>query len=341
MIESGQGYLGKLTEEPSFSLAWGRSEKDPELFYDLASLTKVIVTNSLLLQLMQDLGLTLDIFRDTKVSTFIRHLPSSLFELKIGSVWDHTAGLKAHFHLDLLKSRTPYSGTREDMWDFVLEQISEHMGDTQDLVVYSDLDYWILGAVLESHYKKNIQDLWQDFKKKHALPLNDLVFGPLKENVIPTEQRHEPGVVNDDNACFMGGVAPHAGLFATAKAVWSWMQLMQEFYDRESSHRDFFVPQNASRFWCGWDRPTDDLTQAGSGASSEQVIGHLGYTGTALWWNPETSLGGVLLTNRVFPSHSEESRLEIKKLRNRFFSVIWAPNPKDLWESFLSQVLVS
>lgn len=337
MIESGQGCLGNLKGAPTFSLAWGRSQNDSDLFYDLASLTKVVLTNSLLLQFLKDSKLSVAKFRESQLSSFLKQAPSRLQNLKIGNIWDHRAGMQSHFLLDPLKSRMAYSGDRNALWKFVLEQVSVHLSEDAEEVVYSDLDYWILGALLENFYRKDLRELWQDFKKTHALPSNDLVFGPLKENVIPSETRHSLGVVNDDNACFMQGIAPHAGLFSTKGALWSWMQLMHKFYVEDQEYADFFVPAHEHRFWCGWDRPSGELTQAGTGASEEHVIGHLGYTGTALWWNPMSGLGGLLLTNRVYPSHCEESRQSIKLLRNKFFSVLWASNSRDVWDAFLKE----
>lgn len=164
-----------------------------------------------------------------------------------------------------------------------------------------------------------------------------MVFGPLKEHVIPTETRHPAGQVNDDNACFMQEVAPHAGLFSSIDALWDWMLHMQDIYDKDESIRDYFIPQRANRFWCGWDRPTGDKSQAGEGASREHVIGHLGFTGTALWWDPSLKLGGILLTNRVYPSHSDQSRAEIQALRSEFFSILWVQNKDELWKLFLSE----
>lgn len=337
MIDSGEGWLGKLTGTAAHKHAWGKSANNPAQFYDLASLTKIIVTNSLLLELMKDTTLSLDQFREEKIRAYLPLAPKELKDIEIGAVWNHCANFESHFYLDPLKSRSPYNGARPAMWTYILEESAKKLNASQEDCVYSDLDYWVLGAILESYYKQDLRDLWQNYKKKHSLPANDLVYGPVKEFVIPTESRHPAGVVNDDNACFMQGIAPHAGLFGSAEALWAWMLHMQDLHDKDEELRDYFSPRGTNRFWCGWDRPTGDKSQAGEGASKEHVIGHLGYTGTALWWDPSLKVGGLLLTNRVHPSHTEESRKEIQILRSKFFSVLWQHNRDEVWKLFLQE----
>ncbi|MEZ4815649.1 MAG: serine hydrolase [Bdellovibrionota bacterium] len=335
MIESGTGWAGKLDDRPSHIVAWGRSKASPSLFYDLASLTKVVVTNSLILDLCVDLKKSIGEFRKLSLKDLLPSAPQGLLPLKISSIWDHRAGLKSHFLLDPLKSRQAFKGSREELWDFVLKQVAAEGISHGDETVYSDLDYWVLGAVLETYYKKNLSELWQLYKKKYALPSNDLILGSVApEAAVPTESRHPSGVVNDDNAFFMQGIAPHAGLFSTAEALWDWMRLMQNFYDKNPEFKEYFIPVTETRFWCGWDRPSEAKTQAGEGASREEVLGHLGFTGTALWWNPLNKWGALLLTNRVHPSHSEESRQEIGDLRVKFFSMLWHVNREELFNAF-------
>src|SRR5688572_4537071 len=107
MIDSGVGLVGKLSGEPEDVLAWGRSEQSA-LFYDLASLTKIVVTNSLLLEMMVESGKSLGDFRGMSVGFFLKSAPEKIQSLPIGQVWDHAAGLKDHFHLGPLKTRSAF-----------------------------------------------------------------------------------------------------------------------------------------------------------------------------------------------------------------------------------------
>ncbi len=336
MIESGVGWAGHLESAPEFMFAWGRAKANPALYFDLASLTKVVVTNSLLIDLMEREQTSLEDFRNNDLGVYLPSAPESLKKIKIGHVWDHSAGLLPHFYLDPLRSRNAFEGERSALWTYVLDQIDKQGLGATDASVYSDLSFWILGALLETHSGKNLQELWQDFKKKYSLPSNDLVYKPQGEEFAVTEKRHIAGEVNDDNACFLQQIAPHAGLFSTAEALWEWMRLMNDWSKDRPELTSYFRPPHApsdeKRFWCGWDRPTGEKSLAGEGAHSSEVLGHLGYTGTALWWNPLTMWGGLLLTNRVYPAADQNQTL-IRDLRIKFFSLLWHNNREELWKA--------
>jgi len=342
MIESGVACAGSLDQiEAEFHLGWGRAARTKDVFFDLASLTKVIVTSSLLVDYCLSNSINLLAFREKKLATFFPHLKAPLSELTVGQLWDHRSGLKPHIELNTHKNRKCSTLKRQEMWESIFKRIHDDgiqsLPDTE--TIYSDLNFWVLGALLESLLKKDLSQLWEVFKVKHQLSKNDLIFGPLIRNinVCPTEKRHQEGEVNDDNALFMQQVAPHAGLFGTAVGVWNWLLLMKNWRAKEAALQTYFTPKHSHRFWCGWDRPTGQDTQAGKGASGETVLGHLGYTGTALWWDPEQSLGAVLLTNRIYPSHQEASMEEIRHLRVKFFSLLWQNNRRELWKALADQ----
>jgi len=131
------------------------------------------------------------------------------------------------------------------------------------------------------------------------------------------------GEVQDENAFVLGGVAGHAGLFSTAEDVARFAHSMLEggrpilrpetvalFTRRESA------PPGTSRA-LGWDTPTPP-SQSGEyfGANS---FGHLGYTGTSLWINPDRQLSITLLTNRTWPDCSNQA---IKDVRPKFHDAV-------------------
>jgi serine-type D-Ala-D-Ala carboxypeptidase len=131
------------------------------------------------------------------------------------------------------------------------------------------------------------------------------------------------GEVQDENASVLGGAAPHAGLFSTAKDVAKFAQALLNqgspifrletialFTSRESA------PPGTTRT-LGWDTPS---TPSQSGKYfSPQSYGHLGYTGTSLWIDPTRQLSITLLTNRTWPDCSNEA---IKQLRPKFHDAI-------------------
>jgi CubicO group peptidase (beta-lactamase class C family) len=131
------------------------------------------------------------------------------------------------------------------------------------------------------------------------------------------------GEVFDENACVMGGVAPHAGVFSTASDVSIFAHTMLSggapivrpetvalFTQRESS------PLGTSRA-LGWDTPSAP-SQSGKYLSASSY-GHLGYTGTSLWIDPVRQLSVTLLTNRTWPDCSNPAN---KKVRPRFHDAV-------------------
>jgi serine-type D-Ala-D-Ala carboxypeptidase len=135
------------------------------------------------------------------------------------------------------------------------------------------------------------------------------------------------GEVQDENAFMLGGVAGHAGLFSTAEDLALFAQAMQKdnpilrpetvalFTHRQSLPANT-SPADASRA-LGWDTPSQP-SQSGKyfGARS---FGHLGYTGTSLWIDPDRELSITLLTNRTWPDCSNWA---IKQVRPKFHDAV-------------------
>jgi serine-type D-Ala-D-Ala carboxypeptidase len=136
-------------------------------------------------------------------------------------------------------------------------------------------------------------------------------------------QRIIQGEVQDENASILGGVAGHAGLFSTAEDLARFAHAMRHggrpilrpetvalFTRREST------PPATSRT-LGWDTPSRP-SQSGEHFSSRS-FGHLGYTGTSLWIDPERQLSITLLTNRTWPDCGNQA---IRQVRPRFHDAI-------------------
>src|SRR5690606_20708564 len=130
---------------------------------------------------------------------------------------------------------------------------------------------------------------------------------PILARVAPTEldtiyrHTHVHGVVHDENAYALGGVAGHAGLFSSARdlAVFAQMMLNGGEYggvrvlDSATIAR-FTRRANASGRALGWDKPAG-RSSAGDYFSA-QAYGHTGFTGTSVWIDPEYDVFVVLLT---------------------------------------------
>jgi CubicO group peptidase (beta-lactamase class C family) len=159
-----------------------------------------------------------------------------------------------------------------------------------------------------------------------------MTFNPgadLRCSIPPTEDdtqfRHRviQGEVNDENAWIMGGVAGHAGCFSTAldlsllaecllcRGAPLWDLHTVELFTRRGTS-----PPGTSRS-LGWDTPSPP-SQSGK-YFSPRAFGHLGFTGTSLWIDPERRLSVTLLTNRTWPDRGSQA---IKRVRPSFHDAV-------------------
>jgi CubicO group peptidase (beta-lactamase class C family) len=144
----------------------------------------------------------------------------------------------------------------------------------------------------------------------------------LHKRIVPTvddrrfRKRTIQGEVHDENAFVWGGVAGHAGIFATATDVATFAECMlrdgSPIFAKETLH--LFTtrqssPNGTSRA-LGWDTPSSP-SQSGR-YFSPRSYGHLGYTGTSLWIDPDRGLSVTLLTNRVWPDCSSDAIRQVR-----------------------------
>jgi CubicO group peptidase (beta-lactamase class C family) len=148
---------------------------------------------------------------------------------------------------------------------------------------------------------------------------------PLLARIAVTEldtvyrNRSVHGIVHDENACALGGVAGHAGLFSSARdlAVFAQMMLNGGEYngvrilDPNTITRWTARQNRRSSRALGWDTPAPG---ASAGAYfSPRSFGHTGFTGTSIWIDPERGLFVVLLTNRVNPTRRNVRHEALRK----------------------------
>jgi CubicO group peptidase (beta-lactamase class C family) len=198
-------------------------------------------------------------------------------------------------------------------------------------VQYSDTGFITLGAALERIADEPLDRFCQR-EIFGPLGMGHTTFNPPAGwggAIVPTaddrnfRRRVIQGEVQDENASVLGGVAGHAGVFSTAEDVAIFAHAMlnggapilrsetlAQFTRRELS------PPGTSRA-LGWDTPSVP-SQSGKYFSSHS-FGHLGYTGTSLWIDPERQLSVTLLTNRTWPDCKNEA---IKEVRPRVHDAI-------------------
>ena len=196
---------------------------------------------------------------------------------------------------------------------------------------YSDVGFILLGVALERIASESLERFCQR-EIFGPLGMSHTTFNPpagWKLRVVPTaddetfRKRIIQGEVQDENASVMGGVAPHAGLFAAASDVARFAHAMLNggapILRRETLSfftRREHLPAGSSRA-LGWDTPSSP-SQSGKYLSPSS-FGHLGYTGTSLWIDPQRQISITLLTNRTWPDCANQA---IKEVRPAFHDAV-------------------
>jgi CubicO group peptidase (beta-lactamase class C family) len=303
-----------------FTYERNSSAVESDTVFDLASVTKVVATTAMAMMLYECGTLDLDSPVADILPEFVSLAPSSQRPdrrtVTLRMLLAHSSGLPAY--VKLFES----ARTRDELIHAACAApLAAPPGTT---AVYSDIGFILLGEILARRAGTSLDAFVQ---REVFLPLGmkHTCFNPPSEwrpAVPPTEDdrtfRHRiiQGEVNDENASVMGGVAGHAGLFASALDVARFAECMLRggapilkpatlalFTRRESS------PAGTSRA-LGWDTPSQPSS---SGKHfSTRSFGHLGYTGTSLWIDPDRQLSVTLLTNRTWP---DRTSLLIKPFR--------------------------
>ena len=310
---------------PLWTEAFGRltyaadaSETTSATPFDLASLTKVIATTSIVMSLVRSGRLQ----SDAVVSNvFPEWRGTDRESVTVGHLLDHSSGLPAHLRLPTLIATKERVTTKESARQWLLTTPLERpIGSAS---VYSDVGFMLLGFLLETVAGRGLDAQWDELwasRPDFLASVARLAYRPDATNrslIAPTEFDAArggliQGAVHDENAAMLGGVAAHAGLFGTASAVgtfaaWvlrsfretTWLaspEMMRTFAARRP------VPGTSRAL--GWD--TMLPTSSCGTRMSPTAIGHTGFTGTSLWIDWERDLYAVLLTNRVHPSRDNE-----------------------------------
>jgi CubicO group peptidase (beta-lactamase class C family) len=205
----------------------------------------------------------------------------------------------------------------DTLWSKILNSPLENVGKS----VYSDLDFIFLAAVVEQITGKTIDVYAQEqFYKPLGLkritynPLNTFAFGQIAPTELDLTFRGEQvhGYVHDPGAAMMGGVAGHAGLFATAQDIAVIFQMLlnngvyggKRYFKPETVQLFTAYQSNLNHRGLGFDKPATQATDGGpcGARCSAKTFGHQGFTGTCAWADPATGIVFVFLSNRVFPT---------------------------------------
>ena len=327
--------LGRFTYDPASPAVVTDS------IFDLASVSKAVATTTMAMILYQRGLLDLEAPVTGIVPEFAGEDPSR-GEVTLRQLLAHSSGLPAYRKLYLRAK------TRDELLQGAFAtEITTAPGTHAE---YSDIGFIILGVALERLADESL-DVFCQREIFGPLAMAHTTFNPPKtwrDRIPPTANecgadilvratanpvaksapsnfrgRVIQGEVQDENASVLGGVAGHAGVFSTAEDVASFAHAMlnggypilrtdtvQLFRRRESA------PAGTSRA-LGWDTPSAP-SQSGKHFSARS-FGHLGYTGTSLWIDPDRQLSITLLTNRTWPDCQNHA---IKQVRPAFHDAV-------------------
>ncbi|WP_293880085.1 serine hydrolase domain-containing protein [Sphingobacterium sp. UBA1498] len=329
IVKDGQVLLEKSYGFHSYSKAIPTKTND---IFDLASVSKIAGTTPVIMRLTERNVINLD-------STMGHYLWQAKYtnkkDIKLRSVMLHEAGftpfipfykyLKAGDVVSVPDANHQVKMAdnsyilndyyRDFMWPEMLKSPVKPTGN----YVYSDISMYVMKEVAEHQTAEPMQDYVQE---NFYRPLGMTRAGYLprirfaKEEIVPTEQDTSfrktllEGYVHDQGAAMAGGIAGHAGLFATANdlAIYGQLLLNRGEYGGERYFKtetiDLFTSRQStsSRRGLGFDRwDPNPKNEYPSKLANSSVFGHTGYTGTCIWIDPQNQLIYIFLSNRVHP----------------------------------------
>ncbi|WP_285654909.1 glycoside hydrolase family 3 N-terminal domain-containing protein [Allomuricauda sp. NBRC 101325] len=352
---------GKVIYNKSFGKPTYQSEDsiNDESIYDLASLTKILSTLPMIMKMEEEGKIALN---DTFKDLIPAYAETDLKDVTVLKALSHYGRLPSWiaFYIDTLtKDRKPspefYRNNPSEAFPYKVAEQLYLTRSYKDSIYnrigrqslksnryrYSDVGYYVFKEFIEKTYQRPIDELVDEFFYK-PMGLQYTTFNPLKkfpkEVIVPTEEddyfRYQTvqGYVHDMGAAMQGGVGGHAGLFSTANEVAKIMQmyLQDGYYGGERFLEERTVRKFNTCYFCnnnvrrgvGFDKPQLEEGGPTCGCVSRKSFGHSGFTGTYTWADPETEIVYVFLSNRTYPSAT--NNLLIKSaLRTRIQQAIY------------------
>ncbi|MCB0717416.1 MAG: beta-lactamase family protein, partial [Bacteroidetes bacterium] len=289
--------------------------------FDLASMTKVIVTTTAIMQLYESGAIKLD-------DPVARYLPAfganGKQDVTIRQLLQHRGGLIPYrrYHMN------GYS-TRQSVIDAIMTDSLVYEPGTETR--YSDLGMITLGLLVERVSGLSLAD-YADRRILRPLGMINSGFKPVGAGgdplAVPTEvdstfrMKLIQGEVHDETAYLLGGASGHAGLFSTAEdlARFADMMLHEGMIDgkrflKASTIKLFTMRSDdisARDRALGWDLKSPDGYSSAGKYFGPNSFGHTGFTGTSIWIDPDAKLFAILLTNRVYPTRDNRSIVTIR-----------------------------
>jgi CubicO group peptidase (beta-lactamase class C family) len=221
------------------------------------------------------------------------------------------------------------SWSEKRLWIF--QQINQTTLNKTDKSVYSDLGFIVLGFVLEKIYQRSLLEVWNEIKEKYY-PSTTLEFHVENKTNLPLEQfaptedcawrkRIMRGEVHDENTWSFGGVSSHAGLFGSIEDVSavglnirSQLQGIARYSVRQKTAQLFAaraIPPEVGDWALGYMMPSVESASCGP-HFSVLSIGHTGFTGTSIWYDPRHDLLAIVLSNRIHYGRDNKAYIQLR-----------------------------
>lgn len=349
VVKNGQVIFEKAYGHHTYENARKTSVND---IFDLASVSKIAGTTPVIMHLTETKAIHLD-------STIGRYIwearETNKKDIKLRTVLLHEAGFTPYIpfyrHLkpgDLQRFPSPTHQVQvadsaylrnnyyeEVMWPEMLKSAVKPIGN----YVYSDISMYVMKEVAENVTHVSMDTFVNKLLYK-PIGMKTAGYNPRrrfdKSRIVPTEHDTSfrkvllEGFVHDQGAAMAGGLAGHAGLFATANDLAIYGQLLLNrgeyggvrYFKPETV--DLFTSKQSktSRRGLGFDRyDPDSKSGYPSKLANPSVYGHTGYTGTCIWIDPQNQLIYIFLSNRVHPQVS--TKLLDLNIRSRIQDVIY------------------
>ena len=292
-----------------------------ETVFDLASLTKPLVTTLALMKLVDEGEVGLD---QPLSDVLPKPALNDKNKLTLRLILSHSAGFMdwKPFYLDLVQYR--HEDRKRITREWIIEMPFAYKPGTD--CRYSDLGFiileWVIEALCGTSLKRFInKTFFRPLDLTNLFLCTDTpLAGEKKTSVAATEEcpwrkRVIQGEVHDENAFALGGYSGHAGLFGDAESVFSLVDMLRGHYFgerndyfRQKTVKDFFAKQKIvpDCTWAlGWDTPSPKDSSAGRYFAPNSV-GHLGFTGTSVWMDLEKDITVIILSNRVHPTRNNQ-----------------------------------
>jgi CubicO group peptidase (beta-lactamase class C family)/beta-glucosidase-like glycosyl hydrolase len=352
VLEKGYGYLSYDSANPVTT----------ETVYDVASITKAAATLQAIMKLSEmdviDINKTasqylVDLRKTNKDNLFI----SDILAHQAGLTpyipyWKQTineGGLDDRYYcnnpddwfcVEVVPGIYSIRSMEDSLWKWTIEsELRKPNKEGSFGYRYSDLGFYILKKLVERRTRQPIEEfLEENFYR--PLGMSKLTFFPMAhfdlEDIAPTEeddyfrQTVVRGTVHDQGAAMFGGVGGHAGLFSNANDL---AKLLQMNMNRgEYAGQRYFMTSTIETFTSrhfkgnrrglGWDKPLRSGNGPTSDLCSYNTFGHTGFTGTAMWADPDYDLIYVFLSNRIHPDVNNRKLIK-QNIRTRIQDIIY------------------